>query len=234
MVTKPHIVLTPQLMYQQFGVTDPFGQLEDATGKPIENTYMFSSLTQEVAQYLKNNPNIESVIPQINKAGVYNPLVFPHSPQYAWNEDNYGPITIPAKGTKVPLTVENLPLYKRIIKDYEHNTLEVKGNDIFINGNKATEYTFAQNYYWMMGDNRHNSEDSRFWGFVPEDHIVGKPVLIWMSLDKHQSGFKKIRWERLITTINGDGEPKSYLYYVLGALALWFLYSTFKKKKVKE
>lgn len=233
-VTKPHIVLTPQLMYQQFGVTDPFGQLEDATGKPIENTYMFSSLTQEVAQYLKNNPNIESVIPQINKAGVYNPLVFPHSPQYAWNEDNYGPITIPAKGTKVPLTVENLPLYKRIIKDYEHNTLEVKGNDIFINGNKATEYTFAQNYYWMMGDNRHNSEDSRFWGFVPEDHIVGKPVLIWMSLDKHQSGFKKIRWERLITTINGDGEPKSYLYYVLGALALWFLYSTFKKKKVKE
>ena len=86
----------------------------------------------------------------------------------------------------------------------------------------------------MMGDNRHNSEDSRFWGFVPEDHVLGKPVLIWMSLDKNASGFKKIRWQRLFTTVNGEGEPVSYRYIVFGLLGLWLVYSLVKKKKVKE
>ena len=130
--------------------------------------------------------------------------------------------------------MDNLPLYKRIIKEYEHNTLEVRGTEIYINGQKASSYTFKQNYYWMMGDNRHNSEDSRFWGFVPEDHIVGKPVLIWMSLDKNQSGFNKIRWKRLFTTVNGEGEPVSYSWVVLLLLGGWAGYSFLRKKKVKE
>ena len=117
---------------------------------------------------------------------------------------------------------------------YEHNQLEVKGNEIYINGQKANSYTFKQDYYWMMGDNRHNSEDSRFWGFVPEDHVLGKPVLVWMSLDQNASGFKKIRWNRLFTTVNGDGEPVSYRYIVFALLGLWLAYSLLKKKKEKE
>lgn len=165
---------------------------------------------------------------------MYNKAIFPHSPAFPWNEDNYGPITIPAKGKSVTLTIENLPLYKRIISVYEHNQLEVKGNEIYINGQKANSYTFKQDYYWMMGDNRHNSEDSRFWGFVPEDHVLGKPVLVWMSLDQNASGFKKIRWNRLFTTVNGDGEPVSYRYIVFALLGLWLAYSLLKKKKEKE
>src|SRR5690606_38602058 len=102
--------------------------------------------------------------------------IFPHN-QLNWSGDNLGPIHIPAQGEVVDLTMENLPFYERIIREYEHNTLEVKDNQIYINGKVATQYTIQQNYYYMMGDNRHNSEDSRYWGFVPEDHIVGKPVL---------------------------------------------------------
>lgn len=225
-VTQPNIDLSPQLMYQQFGVTDPSGMI-------AANTYIFTSLTDEVAQALAKSAGIVSVTRNINDKG-YNPAIFPHSPAFPWNEDNYGPITIPAQGASVALSVENLPLYKRIIKEYEHNTLEVRGTEIYINGQKASSYTFKQNYYWMMGDNRHNSEDSRFWGFVPEDHIVGKPVLIWMSLDKNQSGFNKIRWKRLFTTVNGEGEPVSYSWVVLLLLGGWAGYSFLRKKKVKE
>ncbi len=223
-VTQPNIALTPQLMYQEFGVTDPSGLV-------AENTYMFTSLTEEVAKTLQNNPNIVSVTRNVNKAGVYNPSIFPHTKVYPWNEDNYGPITIPAKGKTVDLTIENLPLYRRIISVYEHNVLEVKGSDIYINGQKATRYTFQQDYYWMMGDNRHNSEDSRFWGFVPEDHVLGKPVLVWLSINKYASGFNKIRWERMFTTVNGEGEIQSYRYYVFAVLGLFLLYSFLKKKK---
>ena len=230
-VTQPNLFSHPDefrvVMYQQYGVTDP--------AYPINNdTYIFTSLTDDVAKALEANTSIVSVTRNINKAGVYNPAIFPHSPTFAWNEDNYGPITIPAKGKNVILTKENLPLYKRIISEYEHNKLETKGDDIYINGQKASSYTFQQDYYWMMGDNRHNSEDSRFWGFVPEDHVLGKPVLIWMSLDKNASGFKKIRWQRLFTTVNGEGEPVSYRYIVFGLLGLWLVYSLVKKKKVKE
>ena len=230
-VTQPNLFNSIEevwsAMYQQFGVTD--------RAYPINNdTYIFSSLTDDVAKALAANPNIVSVTRNVNKAGVYNKAIFPHTPAFPWNEDNYGPITIPAKGKSVTLTIENLPLYKRIISVYEHNQLEVKGNEIYINGQKANSYTFKQDYYWMMGDNRHNSEDSRFWGFVPEDHVLGKPVLVWMSLDQNASGFKKIRWNRLFTTVNGDGEPVSYRYIVFALLGLWLAYSLLKKKKEKE
>ncbi len=126
------------------------------------------------------------------------PSLFPNNKKYfhSWSLDNYGPIWIPEKGVTVDLTVENLPLYRRIIDAYEHNDLKVKGNDIFINGQKANKYTFKQNYYWAMGDNRHNSEDSRSWGFVPEDHIVGKPLFIWFST-KNNNMSEGINWNRI-------------------------------------
>ncbi|MDO4228740.1 MAG: signal peptidase I [Capnocytophaga sp.] len=211
-------------MYKQFGITDYFAEIQP-------NVYVFSSLTEEVANALKNNPNVVSVTKRIEEVGKYNPAVFPHSETYQWNEDQYGPITIPAKGATVTLSSENIPLYKRIIEVYEGNDLKIKENEIFINGQKANSYTFKQNYYWMMGDNRHNSEDSRYWGFVPENHVLGKPVLIWMSVDKNASGLDKIRWNRLFTTVNGEGEPISYRYYVFALLGLWLIYSFVKKKK---
>ena len=197
--------------------------------------YYRLNLTDENAAKLKNNPVIQSVTKELTPAGTYNSRVFPHSPQYPWSDDNYGPIYIPEAGKTVSLNSESLPFYKRIIEVYENNDLTINGDEIFINGKLATEYTFKQDYYWMMGDNRHNSEDARYWGYVPFDHVVGKPVFIWFSWDTNGQGIsEKIRWERLFTTVHGSGEPVSYLYYFLGAILIWFGYSSYKKRKKEE
>jgi signal peptidase I len=128
--------------------------------------------------------------------------VFPND-RKDWNFDNYGPVWIPKKGATVNLSLENLSLFDRVISVYEHNILEVKNNQIYINGTQAQTYTFKQNYYWAMGDNRHNSEDSRAWGFVPEDHIVGKPLLIWFSL-KNASLKEGINWKRIFRSASAQ------------------------------
>lgn len=219
--------ITNQWLYQHFGVTDGALPMPD-------NVYFIRALTDEVAQKLSSLPEIEK-IQRVVAENKYEERVFPHSPNFAWNEDNYGPIEIPAQGKSVQISVENLPLYRRIIEVYENNSLKINGNDIFINGKKATSYTFQQDYYWMMGDNRHNSEDSRFWGFVPFDHIVGKPVLIWMSIDGNASGLDKIRWNRLFTTVNGEGEPVSYRYYAFALILLtWGGYEFYSRKRKKK
>jgi signal peptidase I len=123
--------------------------------------------------------------------------LYPQNGNYHWTRDNYGPIWIPQKGASVNLTLENLPMYERCIRAYEGNDLQVRGGKIYINGQQASKYTFKLDYYWMMGDNRHNSADSRYWGFVPEDHIVGKPIFIWWSSDPDRRGFSGIRWSRI-------------------------------------
>jgi signal peptidase I len=124
--------------------------------------------------------------------------IFPHDKNYKWTEDNFGPLWVPKKGATIKLSLANLPLYQRVIAIYEKNQLEVKGSSIYINGKLANSYTFKMNYYFMMGDNRHNSADSRFWGFVPEDHVVGKASFIWFSVDS-ESG---IRWSRIFKGIH--------------------------------
>lgn len=129
-----------------------------------------------------------------------NMTLFPFSSQLEWTKDNYGPIWIPKEGETISLNMDNLPFYERLITSYEGNTLEIRGDSIVINGQIANTYTFKQDYYWMMGDNRHNSLDSRYWGFVPEDHIVGTPYIIWFSKDK----FRGIRWGRIFKIVRNS------------------------------
>ena len=128
--------------------------------------------------------------------------IYPQNGNFHWTRDNYGPVWIPQKGKNIKLTLENLPIYERCIRAYEGNNLQVRDGKIYINGSEARSYTFKLDYYWMMGDNRHNSADSRYWGFVPEDHIVGKPIFIWWSSDPDHSGLAGIRWSRLFTFVD--------------------------------
>lgn len=158
-------------------------------------------LTAAMLQEVKGCANVTSVEEQVD---VYPPdfpdsylMLFPYKEDFRWTRDNYGPLWIPEAGVTVKLDQKNLPLYERIISVYEKNDLVVKSDGtIFINGEETDEYTFKQDYYFMMGDNRHNSLDSRYWGFVPEDHIVGRPALIWLSTDRNKSFPFNIRWRR--------------------------------------
>lgn len=174
----------------------------------VEVRYDYGNNTYEVVIPTASYNQIKSfvkTITQVNeKAGEADIRVFPQSTLFKWNEDNFGPLLIPKKGTTVKLNDSTTALYSRAIEVYEHNKLEIKGKDVYINDKKADSYTFKMNYYWMMGDNRHNSEDSRFWGFVPEDHIVGKAVITWMSIDSTQSFFNKIRWNRVFRPIKSE------------------------------
>ena len=164
--------------------------------------YPYMPLTAEMLEKVSKLPSVVSVTQNIDVYPADYPdswmTIFPFSQDYRWTRDNFGPLWIPSAGATVQLTLENLPLYERIITAYEGNTLEQMDGEIYINGEKAQSYTFAQDYYFMMGDNRHNSLDSRYWGFVPEDHIVGKPALIWLSIDGNKQFPNNIRWRRFL------------------------------------
>jgi signal peptidase I len=237
---QPYILNASQNQDQSYTVMTGFNGIPlkviEKTGLYAQEVYEAKNdvnLTLKAAAELRKNATIDSVIRHIaKKTTTFDTSIFPHNTN--WTVDNYGPITIPEEGKTVQLNQQNLPLYKRIIETYEGNTLETNGNSIKINGQVTNSYTFKQNYYWMMGDNRHRSEDSRYWGFVPEDHIVGKPVFIWMSWDTNGKGLGKIRWERLFTTVGGDGQPQSYFQFFLIALVAFFVGEYFWKKRKEK
>jgi signal peptidase I len=164
-------------------------------------SYLFPLTAQQYTSF-KGLKNISSVSKYLKQRGEYDPSIFPHSPDYSWNVDNFGPLYIPKKGVTVNLTLKNLPIFERIIDVYEGNELEVKNGEIYINGSATKQYTFKMDYYWMMGDNRHKSADSRYWGFVPIDHVVGKASVIWMSLDKDKSFPANIRFNRILKGVH--------------------------------
>ncbi|MFK7756579.1 MAG: signal peptidase I [Flavobacteriales bacterium] len=179
---------------------------ETRNGTQLASVYKVTA-SDEVMEVIKADPDVSEIIPIMGEKGQGEGFlsVFPNSAQepYAtWNRDNYGPINIPFEGEVVNLTLQNLPEYKRVIEAYEGNTLSVNGGKIFINGEETTTYTIKQNYYWLMGDNRHNSADSRYWGYVPEDHVVGKAVFTWMSKKNAGDHFESgLRWNRMFKTV---------------------------------
>ena len=190
-------------------------------------------LTIAEAEGLNKVMELDSIVRQVNRFKTPNTSFFPNHLPYDWNEDTFGPIVLPKAGTSVNLTLQNLPLYKKIIREYEKNLLEVKDGAIFINGKETTQYSFQQDYYWMMGDNRHRSEDSRYWGFVPEDHIVGKPVLIWFSIEGINDGIRNwsIRWDRVMTTVKGEGKAFAFGPFVFGIILIWQIVAFILRRK---
>ncbi len=182
------------------------------------------SMTNSDFEKLESKKTFDSIYRIFKTTKSYNTSFFPNDIKYDWNEDNFGPIIIPQKGQEIELNKQTLPLYKKIIRDYEKNKLELINDKILINDAETTFYKFKMDYYWMMGDNRYNSEDSRAWGYVPENHIVGRPIFIWMSIDGINDGISnwKIRWDRVFTTIHEDGEPKSYLiHFIIFCIISW-------------
>ncbi len=182
----------PEEMMEELGIT-----MEELASLNV-NGYM--PMTKKVKEELEKRSDIVESIRLNTDAD--DKEIYPLNGNMHWTRDNYGPVWIPKKGESIDLTLDNIVIYERPIKVYEGNDLQVKDGKIYINGKEAKSYTFKMDYYWMMGDNRHNSADSRYWGFVPEDHIVGKPIFIWWSSDPDRGGFAGIRWSRLFSFVD--------------------------------
>ena len=210
---KSTTTLNEQILYDKYDINTNYnynyhnaGNSDYASRWPL---YQFNA-TDEAITDLRLQTYIKEIEKQTNGSrdgynifsnGQTNPNKFLYNNPYNWNEDNFGPIIVPAAGKTVNISTENLPIYRGIIERYENNKLTVVDGEIYINDKAATTYTFDMDYFWMMGDNRHNSADSRFWGFVPENHIVGKALFVWMSWDTRGKGLNKIRWNRLFSSV---------------------------------
>jgi signal peptidase I len=241
--------LIPYIMGTQGNSINNFSVITGTKGLPIK---LISDLGLEVKELIGNNKiinttidqvntlkksnNFDSITRNINEIKTYNESYFPNRITFNWNQDNFGPIIIPKKGGKIILDNKTYPLYKKIIEEYENNSVIRKSNEFIINNKKVDHYYFKQNYYWMMGDNRHKSEDSRYWGFVPEDHIMGKPIFIWMSIDNFNDGITnwKIRWNRVFSKVNGEGKRVSYFPHFLVSIFVWQLIIYIRKKYKKS
>ncbi|MBQ8656886.1 MAG: signal peptidase I [Prevotella sp.] len=186
---KPNNPMLPEELIAELGITNEEFSILNATG--------YMPMTQRTVDVLRQRTDLIESIEYNADAEEWD--IYPLNGNYHWTRDNYGPVWIPKKGESIQLTLDNLPIYERCIRAYEKNKLDVRDGKIYINDQPADRYTFQMDYYWMMGDNRHNSADSRFWGFVPEDHIVGKPIFIWWSSDPDGRG---VRWSRLFRFVD--------------------------------
>ena len=241
--TEPLVIVTPDRHYtasptpffaDRYDISDIYVSSVNQEKRTITHN---AQLTDEAYEKLKNNSNIVRItknkLPRRSNSNL-----FPTTGNHDWSNNEFGPIYIPEAGKTVAITPESLPFYKRVIEVYEGTEMEItqkistQGNQVLLNGRPLTEYTFKQDYYWMMGDNRHNSQDARAWGYVPWNHVVGKPVFVWFSLDGKKNGFfNRIRWDRVFTTVSGSGETKSYFVHFLILLALYFVGNTIWKKR---
>ena len=230
---KPQYFFTVDTGGQQFspGAAERYNIREYG----FENGKFLLNLTDDEAALIRKNPIVKSAIKKIEPKGTFDPSIFPHSPHYKWNNDNYGPIYIPKSGDIIELNEKSIPFYEQIIRRYEQHNFSIADNKYYLNGKQITSYTIKQDYFWMMGDNRQMSLDARSWGFVPFDHVVGKPVFIWLSWDPKSPSFiaklKSIRWERVFTTVGGSGEPYSYFKFFLIALMGYYVVAYYRKQK---
>jgi len=239
------IPFSPQLLYETYSVLDGVDYAVIARSDN-QYTYLFRALTKEMANQMKNNPSVLSVEQKISPKGSKDEkfygdgrvdstyTIFPLDK--TWNQDNYGPLYIPKKGDKVKIDKNSITQYYNIIKIYEHNDLKIEGDKIFINGNETDEYEVKQDYFYLIGDNRNQSLDARFFGYVPEENIIGRPVLVWANFNgMFEPAPKKFIWSRWMTSINNDNpDKKSYGIYVLIALIGFFVWDYFRAKKKKE
>ncbi|MCD6066295.1 MAG: family signal peptidase [Bacteroidetes bacterium] len=208
--------------------------------------YMLN-LTKAKIEQIRALPGFESCVRKNEAKGKYDYSIFPHHPRYPWNNDNFGPFVMPKTGMTIPIDTSNICLYDRIIDVYDNNDLEVRNGKIFINGAETKTYTFKQDYYFMMGDNRHNSADSRSWGVVPFDHVVGKPVFVWLSMkdpEKNPISGKswmssltknskdgKFRWERFFCFVSDKGLSRSYFIHFLVIVFVWWGTAKYLRKR---